>query len=99
MAVAVAVAAAHLRQALLKKNRRADLPGKNAKIGALNVLKKQFEIEELCKSGRCHGIQLAIFRSRATKYQLCATLGAPEHVPNTSGRRAKTVYKTKWGSF
>ena len=29
----------------------------------------------------------AIFRSRSTYYQLCTTLGAPEHVPNTSQRR------------
>ena len=26
----------------------------------------------------------AIFRSRSTYYQLCTTLGAPKHVPNTS---------------
>ena len=32
-------------------------------------------------------IFLAIFRSRSTYYQLCTTLGAPEHVPNTSQRR------------
>ena len=37
----------------------------------------------------------AKFRSRSTYYQLCTTLGASEHVPNTSGRRAKRFYKTK----
>ena len=42
---------------------------------------------------------LAIFCFRYTYYHLCTTLGASEHVPNTSGRRAKRFYKTKQGSF
>ena len=37
----------------------------------------------------------AKFRSRSTYYQLCTTLGAPEHFPNTSGCRAKKLYETK----